>query len=138
MEDQASPPGFAPEYFFFGTEPHIASLQRELLRAGRLRDALSLLYRASLSSAVHRHGATLGAHYTEREVLKAVQGALNEVRAAPGSPDQVTNRIMQIEGPGKDKRSSAVGGFKSRKFAFRQAPVRASKRISSPCVNASP
>ncbi len=52
-----------------------------LLRAGRLRDALSLLYRASLSSAVHRHGATLAAHHTEREVLKTVQGTLDEVRA---------------------------------------------------------
>ena len=59
----------------------VSKAASELLRAGRLRDALSLLYRASLSSAVHRHGAALGAHYTEREVLKAVQGALNEVRA---------------------------------------------------------
>jgi len=53
----------------------------ELLRAGRLRDSLSLLYRASLSSAVHRYGVTLGAHHTEREVLKTVKGALDEVRA---------------------------------------------------------
>ena len=53
----------------------------ELLRAGRLRDALSLLYRASLSSAVHRYGVTLGAHYTEREVLRTVKGALDEDRA---------------------------------------------------------
>ena len=53
----------------------------ELLRAGRLRDSLSLLYRASLSTAVHRFGVTLGDHHTEREVLKAVKGALDEVRA---------------------------------------------------------
>jgi hypothetical protein len=53
----------------------------ELLRAGRLRDSLSLLYRASLSCAVHRFGVTLGDHNTEREVLKAVKGALDEVRA---------------------------------------------------------
>jgi hypothetical protein len=53
----------------------------ELLRAGRLRDALSLLYRASLSSAVHRYGVALGAHHTEREVLRTVKGALDEVRA---------------------------------------------------------
>ena len=38
-------------------------------------------------------------------------GAINEARAKPGSPEQVDNRIMQIEGPGKDPRSSAVGGF---------------------------
>jgi hypothetical protein len=53
----------------------------ELLRAGRLRDSLSLLYRASLSSAVHRFGVSLGAHHTEREVLKAVKCALDEARA---------------------------------------------------------
>jgi len=53
----------------------------ELLRAGRLRDSLSLLYRASLSSAVHRFGVTLSAHHTEREVLKAVKGALDDARA---------------------------------------------------------
>jgi hypothetical protein len=53
----------------------------ELLRAGRLRDCLSLLYRASLSSAVYRFGVTLGAQHTEREVLKAVKAALDEGRA---------------------------------------------------------
>jgi hypothetical protein len=53
----------------------------ELLRAGRLRDALSLLYRASLSSAVHRFGVTLSAHHTEREVLKAVKVALDDARS---------------------------------------------------------
>jgi hypothetical protein len=53
----------------------------ELLRAGRPRDALSLLYRASLSSAVHRFGVNLSAHHTEREVLKKVKGALDDARA---------------------------------------------------------
>jgi Domain of unknown function (DUF4129) len=53
----------------------------ELVRAGRLRDSLSLLYRASLSSAVHRFGLTLSAHHTEREVLKAVKVALDDARA---------------------------------------------------------
>ena len=38
-------------------------------------------------------------------------GALNEVRAMPGTPEQIDNRIMHVEGPGKDSRSSAVGGF---------------------------
>jgi len=46
-----------------------------------LRDSLSLLYRASLSSAVHRFGVTLGVHHTEREVLKAVKVALDDARA---------------------------------------------------------
>ena len=53
----------------------------ELLRTGRVRDCLSLLYRASLSSAVHRFGVTIGAQHTEREVLGAVKGALDEPRA---------------------------------------------------------
>jgi hypothetical protein len=59
----------------------VSAAALELLRAGRLRDSLSLLYRASLSSAVHRFGATLGAHHTEREVLKTVKGVLDEPRA---------------------------------------------------------
>jgi hypothetical protein len=53
----------------------------ELLRAGRLRDALSLLYRASLSAAVHRYGLALGTHHTEREVLRTVNGVLDAGRA---------------------------------------------------------
>jgi hypothetical protein len=53
----------------------------ELLRAGRLRDCLSLLYRASLSSAVHRFGVSLSAHHTEREALKAVKATLDDPRA---------------------------------------------------------
>jgi len=59
----------------------VSAAAREFLRAGRLRDCLSLLYRASLSSAVHRFGVTLGAHHTEREVLKTVNGALDAPRA---------------------------------------------------------
>ncbi len=39
------------------------------------------------------------------------QGVINELRTKPGSPEQVDNRIMQVEGAGKDPRSSAVGGF---------------------------
>lgn len=39
------------------------------------------------------------------------QGVLNELRAAPGSNDAITNRIVQIEGPGKAATSSAVGGM---------------------------
>jgi hypothetical protein len=59
----------------------VSAAALELLRAGRLRDSLSLLYRASLSSAVHRFGVAIGAHHTEREVLGAVRGALDEPRA---------------------------------------------------------
>ncbi len=59
----------------------VSAAALELLRASRLRDCLSLLYRASLSSAVHRFGVALGAHHTEREVLKTLKGALDEPRA---------------------------------------------------------
>ncbi len=53
----------------------------ELLSGGRVRDCLSLLYRASLSSAVHRYGVSIGAQHTEREVLGAIGRALDESRA---------------------------------------------------------
>jgi hypothetical protein len=59
----------------------VSAAALELLRTGRVRDSLSLLYRASLSSAVHRFGATISAHHTEREVLRAVRGALDEPHA---------------------------------------------------------
>jgi hypothetical protein len=59
----------------------VSAAALELLRAGRVRDSLSLLYRASLSSAVHRFGVTIGAQHTEREVLGAIKGALDESRA---------------------------------------------------------
>ena len=59
----------------------VSAAALELLRMGRVRDSLSLLYRASLSSAVHRFGVTIGAQHTEREVLGVVRGALDEPRA---------------------------------------------------------
>ncbi|MGY4295368.1 hypothetical protein ACVWXN_003463 [Bradyrhizobium sp. i1.4.4] len=37
------------------------------------------------------------------------QGVINELRAAPGSGDAVTNRILQVEGFTKNKASSATG-----------------------------
>lgn len=37
------------------------------------------------------------------------QGVVNELRAAPGSVDAVTNRIIAIEGEGKNAKSSATG-----------------------------
>jgi hypothetical protein len=51
----------------------------ELLMAGRIREALSLLYRGALSRAVHRFGVTIGASFTEGEVLAAV-GATQDQR----------------------------------------------------------
>lgn len=37
------------------------------------------------------------------------QGVINELRAAPGSGDAVTNRILQVEGTSKNAKSSATG-----------------------------
>lgn len=37
------------------------------------------------------------------------QGVINELRAAPGSPEDIDNRILQIEGRGRNRSSSATG-----------------------------
>ena len=50
----------------------------ELLTAGRVREALSLLYRGALSRAVHRFGVNIGASFTEGEVLAAVGAGLDQ------------------------------------------------------------
>jgi len=52
-----------------------------LLRAGRTRDALSLLYRGGLSRAVHRFGVTIEESFTEGEALRAVNARLDRPRA---------------------------------------------------------
>lgn len=49
----------------------------QLLGAGRMREALSLLYRGALSRAVHGLGVTIGESFTEGEVLGAVQTRLD-------------------------------------------------------------
>jgi hypothetical protein len=53
-----------------------------LFEAGRSREALSLMYRGALSRAVHRYGVSIEASYTEKEVQKAVNAALDAPRAA--------------------------------------------------------
>jgi hypothetical protein len=53
-----------------------------LARAGRTREALSLLYRGALSRAVHRYGASIGAAFTESEALRAVNARLDPAKAA--------------------------------------------------------
>jgi hypothetical protein len=52
-----------------------------LSRAGRIRESLSLLYRAALSRAVNRFGAVIGPSLTEREALGVVRASLDEPRA---------------------------------------------------------
>jgi hypothetical protein len=59
----------------------VGSAALALSRAGRLREALSLLYRASLSRAINRFGVAIGPSLTEREALGAVRASLDETRA---------------------------------------------------------
>jgi hypothetical protein len=49
--------------------PDVAAAAAALAREGKLREALSLLYRGALSSLVHKRGVQLLASHTEAEVL---------------------------------------------------------------------
>ncbi len=51
----------------------VAGAVRELLAAGRVREALGLLYRATLSALVHGHGIELQASDTEGDALARVR-----------------------------------------------------------------
>jgi hypothetical protein len=51
-----------------------------LLESGRTREALSLLYRGSLSRVVHRFAVTVGESFTEGEALRAVGQRLDQPR----------------------------------------------------------
>ena len=53
-----------------------------LARAGRLREALSLLYRGALSDLVHRRGVELLASHTELEALELARKRLDPDRSA--------------------------------------------------------
>jgi hypothetical protein len=50
--------------------PDVGAAAVALARAGRLREALSLLYRGALSELVHRRGVQLLASHTEGDVLR--------------------------------------------------------------------
>jgi hypothetical protein len=52
----------------------------QLLDAGRTREALSLLYRGSLSRVVHRFAVAVGESFTEGEALRAVGQRLDQPR----------------------------------------------------------
>ncbi len=60
----------------------IAGAALALLDAGQLREALSLLYRGALSSAVHRYGIEIPPSATEGEALRAVRAHLDAERGA--------------------------------------------------------
>jgi len=59
----------------------VGTAARELLDAGRGREALSLLYRGALSRATHRFGVPIAAADTETDVLRAVEAGLDAPRA---------------------------------------------------------
>jgi hypothetical protein len=53
--------------------PNVPDAARALIAAGRVRDALSLLYRGALSVLVHRERLDLGAGATENDCLRLVR-----------------------------------------------------------------
>ena len=53
-----------------GQPPDVAAAAIALAREGRLREALSLLYRGALSELVHKRGIELLASHTEGEAVK--------------------------------------------------------------------
>jgi hypothetical protein len=79
----AAPEPYRPPASLFGMElapdklpADVAAAALDLARAGRLREALSLLYRGALSDLVHRRGVELLSSHTEAEVLGLAQKAL--------------------------------------------------------------
>ena len=59
----------------------VAAAAAELARAGRLREALGLLYRGTLSELVHRRGVELLASHTELEALRLAEQRLDAERS---------------------------------------------------------
>jgi len=75
--DAVAPEPYRPPPALFGMElapetlpPDVAAAAAALAREGRLREALSLLYRGSLSTLVHERGVRLLPSHTEAEVLE--------------------------------------------------------------------
>jgi len=73
---EPAPEPYRPPPALFGMElapetlpPDVAAAAAALAREGKLREALSLLYRGSLSNLVHRRGVQLLPSHTEAEVL---------------------------------------------------------------------
>jgi len=72
----APPEPYRPPAALFGMDlapetlpPDVAAAAAALAREGRLREALSLLYRGALSELVHKRGVRLLASHTEGDVL---------------------------------------------------------------------
>jgi hypothetical protein len=60
----------------------VAAAAMALARDGRLREALGLLYRGSLSDLVHRRGVELLASHTELEALQLATRRVDPERSA--------------------------------------------------------
>jgi hypothetical protein len=88
----------------------IGAAARELLEAGQLRDALSLLYRGALSRAVHRFGVPIGAAATEGEALRAVEARLDPLRSRYfGELVQLWRRVVYAGDAGEMPAATADG-----------------------------
>ena len=87
-------PGYRPPDALFGFDltpeslpDDVAGTARELARNGRLREALSLLYRGALSALVHRYRLNLGPGDTEGDCTIAVR------RKLPASADYFSRLV---------------------------------------------
>ena len=80
---------YRPPTTLFGVElapetlpDNVSDAALALAREGRMREALSLLYRGALSVLVHHRGVALAASQTEEEALARAQSALALVAGA--------------------------------------------------------
>ena len=87
-------PGYRPPSALFGFDmapetlpDDVAGTAAGLARDGRLREALSLLYRGALSALIHRHQLRLGPGDTEGDCVRAVGQTL------PRSADYFTRLV---------------------------------------------
>lgn len=78
-------PAYRPPDTLFGLDvapeslpDDVAATALDAVRAGRTREALSLLYRGALSALVHRHDVPLLAGYTEGDCVRAARASLPE------------------------------------------------------------
>ena len=92
----------------------VGAAAAELARAGRLREALGLLYRGALSDLVHRRGVELLASHTELEALQLAQKRLDPERGAYLQTLVRTWRecAYSRRPPGRPEVESLAAGFK--------------------------
>jgi hypothetical protein len=95
----ADAPRYRPPDALFGFDlapeslpDDVAAAAKEMARAGRLREALSLLYRGALSSLVHRHHLPFDPGDTEGDCERAVRTNL------PASADYFARLVQTWQG----------------------------------------